>query len=555
MNSKKLRDAFSYIDDNYLDLVESEKSKRKPAWYYGNVAAACLVVSLLVFTTGVLAADWFGLRSLILQKPDVDIDISDAVTAGQYSAALSKDHDIISLSGYTDSAEAQALAEWNLFLATYDPDGTILKENDKNPDYMCSMYFVYSQEMQDKLDEITAKYGLKQHTDMELLYDSELASCVGGKFWTDCCDVGSAYIYENGTFQYDGTCFSDNTYGDDGLGYQFRRSVKGTFEEVDLNIGVVSDYEEWQYETSSGESVLLALGPNKALIFADFYSCFIAVNVLCGTDEGMSREKLADFADTFDYGILKNVITPDFNVIESAEDEESDMAYINATDADRAYYDIVFNLCYNFIWPDGELCAYSYNSGYDMQDNKFAFADVDGDGADELIVCFMASSADWYRTSIYRYDESTGTCVEELTTAPRENPGNYPGITFYDNGIVSVYLATNPGWELCETIWPYSIYQWNRNTKAYDYVGTIYGLDKQLADQMGEEYPDDVDTEGYGTIYYLSDDNATGDSAISKTMSRSEYESWYEKMCGGVAGDIAYMDMTDENINSILKHD
>jgi hypothetical protein len=30
MNSKKLRDAFSYIDDSYLDLVESEKSKKKP---------------------------------------------------------------------------------------------------------------------------------------------------------------------------------------------------------------------------------------------------------------------------------------------------------------------------------------------------------------------------------------------------------------------------------------------------------------------------------------------------------------------------------------------
>jgi hypothetical protein len=330
MNSKKLRDAFSYIDESYLDLVESEKSKRKPVWYYGSVAAACLVVSLLIFTTGVLAADWLGLRSLILQKPDVDIDISDAVTAGQYSAALSKDHDIISLSGYTDSAEAQALAEWNQFLATYDPDGKILKENDKNPDYMGSMYLVYSQEMQDKLDEITEKYGLKQHKEMEVVDESELASCVGGKFWTGCCDAGSAYIYENGTFQYDGTC------NDEEIDYQLRRSVKGTFEEVDLNIGVASDYEEWQYETSSSEPVLLALGPTKALIFADFDSCFIAVNVLNGTDEGMSKERLEKFADSFDYEILKNVMDPDLDAIASLNDDNltSDMAYNNATDAD-----------------------------------------------------------------------------------------------------------------------------------------------------------------------------------------------------------------------------
>jgi hypothetical protein len=70
---------------------------------------------------------------------------------------------------------------------------------------------------------------------------------------------------------------------------------------------------------------------------------------------------------------------------------------------------------------------------------------------------------------------------------------------------------------------------------------------------MGEEYPDDVDMEGYGTVYYLSDDNGTGDNAASRTMSRSEYESWYAKMCGGAARDITYFDMTDENISGILE--
>jgi hypothetical protein len=340
MNSKKLRDAFSYIDDKYLDLVESEQSRRKPAWYYAGVAAACLVVSLLVFTTGVMAADWFGLRSLILENPQVDIDLSDAVTAGQYSAALSKDHDIISLSGYTDSPEAQALAEWNMFLATYDPDGTILKENDKNPEFLGSLYFVYSQEMQDKLEEITEKYGLKLHTDFNLVSAKELAYRVGGQFWTDCCDVWTGYIYENGTFQFDGTCNAD------GFDYQFRRSVKGTFEEVDLNIGTASDYEEWQYTTtSSGEPLLLSLGPNKALIFADDDSCFITVNVLAGTEEGMSKETLEKFADSFDFGILKNVIEPDMRGdIVLPEDEERVFGTESSSAADTNGYGTVYYL-------------------------------------------------------------------------------------------------------------------------------------------------------------------------------------------------------------------
>jgi hypothetical protein len=166
---------------------------------------------------------------------------------------------------------------------------------------------------------------------------------VGGQFWTDCCDVESAYIYENGTFQYDSTC---NEYG---LDYQFRRSVKGTFEEVDLNIGIASDYEEWQYMTSSGEPLLLALGPSKALIFADDDSCFIAVNVLEGTEDGMSKETLEKFADSFDYGILKNVIVPDLSAITLSGNDDLTSGTYTGTDAEKAYYNIVFNLCYNFI--------------------------------------------------------------------------------------------------------------------------------------------------------------------------------------------------------------
>jgi hypothetical protein len=50
------------------------------------------------------------------------------------------------------------------------------------------------------------------------------------------------------------------------------------------------------------------------------------------------------------------------------------------------------------------------------------------------------------------------------------------------------------------------------------------------------------------------DDSAMGQNTDSKIMSRSEYESWYEKMFGrATAKDVTHLDMTDENINSILK--
>lgn len=93
--------------------------------------------------------------------------------------------------------------------------------------------------------------------------------------------------------------------------FQFTRSVKGTFNEVMLTIGQAEDFTEWQYVAACGEPVLLALGPGKALILADSEECFITVNVLCGTEEGMTQEDLQELADKIDFRILEDVAYSD----------------------------------------------------------------------------------------------------------------------------------------------------------------------------------------------------------------------------------------------------
>ena len=67
-DSRKLADAFEFVDDKYLDLVESEQRDKRPIWFYGGVAAAFIICMLTVFSVGVIAADWFGLRSLLLPQ-------------------------------------------------------------------------------------------------------------------------------------------------------------------------------------------------------------------------------------------------------------------------------------------------------------------------------------------------------------------------------------------------------------------------------------------------------------------------------------------------------
>lgn len=171
-----------------------------------------------------------------------------------------------------------------------------------------NLYYVYTQEMADKLDEIVTKYNLKLHTKMNVVSQEELDYRVGGDFLQEEMKRAWAYIYEDGTFQFDGNITLDSCgYVD----YQFRRTVKGSFDEVVLNIGHAVNYQEFQYVTACGEPVMLALGPNKALLFGDFEECFIALNVLGGSENGLTEEDLKKMADAVDFAVLKDVIVPD----------------------------------------------------------------------------------------------------------------------------------------------------------------------------------------------------------------------------------------------------
>lgn len=66
-----------------------------------------------------------------------------------------------------------------------------------------------------------------------------------------------------------------------------------------------------EFKLCNEEDTLLALGPYKGLIFVDYEECFISVNVLLGSEEGMTEEDLQELADPIDLRILKDVQVPD----------------------------------------------------------------------------------------------------------------------------------------------------------------------------------------------------------------------------------------------------
>lgn len=324
---KLYQDTFSQVHSSTVIRWEDVEAMRPKKRISKNLIVLAAIIALLAaLSTAAVAADWFGLRSLLLGPQQVVMPV-DPDTGERDVETV----DMIGLSGYLDAAESRALAEWQAFLNGYDVEGAAWAA-DENPgglDAKYDLYQVYNREMADKLDEIVEKYGLKLHTAMAILMPAEWPA-VAGDFVLEGNTAYSGYIYEDGTFAYDGDAELPG-YGL--VDYQFRRSVKGTFNDVILNIEDVSQYREWVYETACGQAVTLALGPEKGLILTDMGDSFVTVNVLAGTETSpddifssgpFSAENLEALADRFDFTVLTPVRDPGLAVLEDSEPVEPD---------------------------------------------------------------------------------------------------------------------------------------------------------------------------------------------------------------------------------------
>lgn len=295
--------------------MEAMKPKKKISKNVVMLAAA--VALLAALSTVAVATDLFGLRSWLMPEK---LPVQQPDSQGRMEQV-----DAISLSGYQDMPEGKASAEWYSFLNGYDVTGAAVAA-DANPggvDEKYALYQVYNQEMADKLEEIVEKYDLKLHTAFIDVYEHPEAM---EGIWEALGEnrAYSAYMYEDGTFQFDGE-YDLPDYGT--VDYQFRRAVRGTFNEVVLNVGDISQYKEWIYRTACGQTVTLALSPYKALVLADLGDSFVTVNVLAGTETDpedifssgpISAEDLEALADSFDFTVLTPVRTPDLTALGEA---------------------------------------------------------------------------------------------------------------------------------------------------------------------------------------------------------------------------------------------
>lgn len=277
--------------------------------------ALCVAASIAVlaaFSVTAYATNLFGLREAILGSQEITLN------DGQRGKV-----DIMSLQGFSESPEYQANREWQEFLASYDKDGSILKEVGNSPtefDEKYGAYLCYTQEMADKIDEICEKYSLKLLSGLKQPQtDEELFALAGtGEIYRRNADgyenlVYPGYVYEDKSFKFSGEArlTSTETNWPYQINYEFKRCIKGSFNSSVLNIGNTDDYTQWNYTTKNGVELILAQSDWKELIIVDKEDSFIVVNlydVYVGDIEygelHKTPEDLEAFAEIFDFSAV-----------------------------------------------------------------------------------------------------------------------------------------------------------------------------------------------------------------------------------------------------------
>ncbi|OPZ90775.1 MAG: hypothetical protein BWY74_02202 [Firmicutes bacterium ADurb.Bin419] len=318
-------EADSAMPDQFIEKIRERSIQKSGGQKSMNVKKIISIVAIAAVTATLgitaLATRWYGVRDMVFNTDDkIAVPKNTSVPTSSSDIAVSNEDivnekvDLIALQGYPDSNEYKANAEWNLFCNGYDTDQSLLNQVGNGSNEFTErypMYLVYTKEMADKLEEIIKKYKLSLHTSITIVANvEELKKQANvGDFVGNSNTVLGGYVYNDGTFQFDGEAvLKDNKR----INYQFGNYVKGTFSATYLNIGNSNNYSEWSYKTSSGVQVSLALGESKALVIADLERSYTVINVLSGTGEGgfpfsetISAEALQEFADSFDYSEIK----------------------------------------------------------------------------------------------------------------------------------------------------------------------------------------------------------------------------------------------------------
>lgn len=355
------------------------------------------IISLMVFLLG-CAVVMLRLQDLKIGE-DTGTRYQDE--NGDFIQPTEVTRDVISLRGYKDSANYSATKEWYEFDLDYDPDHTLLftsfREPEDIPAAYAAAYGCYTRDMVDMVDRIAEKHGLKllgpmtsfQRWQNTVMFDAMGISGVCRENAAAYIREGAGYFFAEGNFKYS---FDFTLKGEDAAWpYMICANVlysrKDYFDPA-YTIVDTEWYEQWSQTLSDGTQVLIAMGREGALLFAEQEDAYITVTLdtalMCPEEvkEHPSREAICQAAEVIDFA-LKPCL-PDMTEI-GEKLAQADREYERQREAEQARAAVGYDSYGQYI-RENFVENIARIAGTPEDRTHYALVDADGDGTEDLLL-------------------------------------------------------------------------------------------------------------------------------------------------------------------------
>lgn len=175
-----------------------------------------------------------------------------------------------------------------------------------------------------------------------------------------------------------------------------------------------------------------------------------------------------------------------------------------------------------------------------LSGENFAICDVNGDGKNELITqrnnTYMAGQAERV------YDADGNELLWDFTRN-----------AYYDNGYVTAGWSHNQGVS-GDKLWPYTLCRYDGSAGKYVPEASVDGWDKSIRDtylsydETTIPFPDDVDKDGDGFVYYIIEEDGGYAPVYGEPMDYADYALWVARYQGANRFVVTYYPLTEENI-------
>lgn len=229
----------------------------------------------------------------------------------------------------------------------------------------------------------------------------------------------------------------------------------------------------------------------------------------------------------------------EYRVAVTGHSAEGSAAFtVRRSDGARAAYQFVLQqLAFEHVWPDGQDAGFDGSIGF-IEENFFALCDVNGDGAEELIVRFVTADDERQAEAVFAWDASSGTARQVLSAAP--------GAVYFP-GLAQAFWRFGPtlagdGYQ------PYDLYQFDAAAGEYILLAEVnmWSRSVDTVDFKGDPYPDALDAEGAGTVFILTR------NGVTETVCKRDYDAWLSSVFDGAEALILpFQPLTEQNIKAL----